>query len=53
MPDFIIITKSDYDNFLGNKREEDILWTVIKEKIATKNILFIGYNLEDSNIWMN
>ncbi|WP_185286185.1 SIR2 family NAD-dependent protein deacylase [Chryseobacterium indologenes] len=50
VPDSVIITKSDYDDFFGNRREEDILWTVIKEKIATKNILFVGYNLEDSNV---
>ncbi|GEN73835.1 SIR2 family NAD-dependent protein deacylase [Chryseobacterium lathyri] len=50
VPDSVIITKSDYDNFFGNRKGDDVLWTVIKEKIATKNILFIGYNLEDSNI---
>lgn len=50
VPDSIIITKSDYDNFFSSKKEDDILWTLIKEKIATKSILFIGYNLEDSNV---
>lgn len=50
VPDSVIITKSDYDNFFRSKKEDDILWTMIKEKIATKSILFIGYNLEDSNV---
>ncbi|MNU18776.1 hypothetical protein D3C71_69830 [compost metagenome] len=50
VPDSVIITKSDYDNYFGNKKEEEVLWTMIKEKIATKSILFIGYNLEDSNV---
>lgn len=50
VPDSVIITKSDYDNFFGDRKGEDVLWTMIKEKIATKSILFIGYNLEDSNV---
>lgn len=50
VPDSVIITRSDYDNFFGSKKEDDVLWTVIKEKIATKSILFIGYSLDDSNI---
>ena len=50
VPDSVIITKSDYDNFFGKRTDEDVLWTLIKEKMATKTILFIGYNLEDSNV---
>ena len=50
VPDSIIITKSDYDNFFSNNKSDSVLWNVIKERISTKNILFVGYNLEDSNI---
>lgn len=50
LPDSIIITKSDYENFFGNNRSEEVIWTLVKEKIATKSILFVGYNLEDPNV---
>lgn len=46
----IILKTSDYNNFFVNDNESDLYWTMIKEKLATKSILFIGYSLEDSNI---
>lgn len=49
-PDSIILTQSDYNNFFQNNREYEIIWSVIKERISTKCILFIGYNLEDPNV---
>ncbi|MDB5226464.1 MAG: hypothetical protein JWN78_657 [Bacteroidota bacterium] len=49
-PDSIIITKSDYNNFLKDSNENDVFWTVIKERLSTKSVLFFGYNLEDPNI---
>lgn len=49
-PDSIIITKSDYTNFLKDNRENDVYWNVIKERLSTKNVLFLGYNLEDLNV---
>lgn len=49
-PDSVIITKSDYNNFFKNTRENEIFWTVVKERISTKSVLFLGYNLEDPNI---
>jgi len=48
-PNSIIITRSDYNNFFKIGSENDIYWSSIKEKISTKNVLFLGYNLEDSN----
>lgn len=49
-PDSIIITKSDYNNFFKANGENDIYWTVIKERLSTSNVLFLGYNLEDPNV---
>ncbi|GEO06138.1 hypothetical protein AAE02nite_38020 [Adhaeribacter aerolatus] len=49
-PDSIILTKTDFNNFFKNSSESEVYWTVIKEKLATKNVLFIGYNLEDPNV---
>ena len=49
-PDSIIITKSDYNNFFKDNSENDVYWTVIKERLSTKNVLFLGYNLEDPNV---
>ena len=49
-PDSIIITKSDYNRFLENDTEQNTIWNIIKGIVATKSILFIGYNLEDSNV---
>lgn len=49
-PNSIIITKSDYIRFFAENTEYNILWTLIKERISTNCILFMGYNLEDHNI---
>jgi len=49
-PKSIIITKSDYENFFKSEIDKNLYWTVIKERIATKNVLFLGYNLEDINV---
>ena len=49
-PNSIIITKSDYIRFFTENTEYNILWTLIKERISTNCILFMGYNLEDHNI---
>ena len=49
-PDSIIITKSDYNRFFENDTEQNTIWNIIKGIVATKSILFIGYNLEDSNV---
>ncbi len=49
-PDSIIIKDSDYNNFFKSNKEGELFWNSVKEKMATKSILFIGYSLEDSNI---
>lgn len=46
----LIITQTDYNNFFKKNSSSNILWTHIKNIIATKNILFLGYGYEDSNI---
>lgn len=48
--DSIIITKDDYTNFFTHKRNP-LLWDLIQTELLTKDILFIGYSLEDSNIF--
>jgi NAD-dependent SIR2 family protein deacetylase len=49
-PDSIILTRSDYNNFFKTESQNNSLWTIIKERFITNNILFVGYNLEDPNI---
>lgn len=49
-PDSIILTKTDYNNFFKNDTQTEIFWTVIKERLSTKCVLFLGYNLEDQNV---
>ncbi len=48
--DNIIITKNDYTSFFTHKRNS-LLWDLIQTELLTKDILFIGYSLEDSNIF--
>jgi NAD-dependent SIR2 family protein deacetylase len=48
-PETILITKTDYTKFFDSQKE-DVLWTVVKERIATHHVLFIGYNLDDINM---
>lgn len=49
-PEKIIMTKEDYDDFHKNA-QNDSFWKLIQSKLLTKDILFIGYSLEDSNMW--
>ncbi len=49
-PGSIIITKSDYLRFFSNDSEYNDLWTTIKTILLTKNIVFLGYGIEDPNI---
>lgn len=46
----LMLTHSDYTDFFTFNTEHSNLWTVIKEKFISNTILFIGYNLADSNI---
>lgn len=46
----IILTETDYNNFFKNNQDRTTFWEVVSERLTTKNILFLGFNLEDSNI---
>lgn len=46
----IIIKKTDYTNFFNPDSQNSIFWSSVKDKMASNNILFVGYSLEDSNI---
>lgn len=48
--DNIILTKQDYINFFSSQKEP-LMWGLLESEILTKDILFIGYSLEDSNIF--
>lgn len=47
--DKFIITKDDYTRFYNQDLNTPI-WHLVKERISTKTIVFIGYGFEDSNI---
>ena len=49
-PDSVILTKSDYNNFFKTNEDKGTYWSVIRERLATNSVLFLGYNLEDPNI---
>lgn len=48
-PDSVVITSDDYKQFF-TANKNPIMWDWVKTEFATKNILFIGYSLEDNNI---
>lgn len=48
-PDSVVITADDYRQFFSTNKNP-IMWDLVKTEFATKNILFIGYSLEDDNI---
>lgn len=48
--DHILLTKQDYTNFFSNN-DEPLLWNYIRSLLLTKDILFMGYSLEDENIF--
>lgn len=49
-PESLLITNSDYNKFFKDSAETNTYWAVIRERLATKSVLFIGYNIEDPNI---
>ena len=48
--DNVIITKDDYTDYFVRRRNP-LLWNLIQAEVLTNDILFIGYSLEDSNIF--
>lgn len=47
--DDIIITQSDYNRFVGGAPDK-YLWDLLKTEFVTRNFLFLGYSLKDSNV---
>ena len=47
--DDIIITQSDYNKFVGGDHDK-YLWDFLKTEFVTRNFLFLGYGLKDSNV---
>jgi NAD-dependent SIR2 family protein deacetylase len=45
----IVVTKSDYANFVQTNLSSIPIWNVVIERVLTKNIVFIGYSIEDIN----
>ena len=46
----IILTKDDYTSFFSNQKNKG-LWSYTLGEFLTHNVLFIGYSLEDENVW--
>lgn len=50
-PDSVVVTTSDYNHYKGtSKRPNPIMWNDVISEFTKKNILFIGYSLEDKNV---
>lgn len=48
-PDGIVITDDDYKNYFLNHRY-DMIWSNLQQDFVKRNVLFIGYSLEDDNV---
>ncbi|MDR7371037.1 SIR2 family protein [Flavobacterium aquidurense] len=46
----IILTSSDYLNYFSQQSENTVFWNAVKDRLASNNILFVGYSLEDINV---
>lgn|SRR5690554_424849 len=47
--DQIILMKSDYEKYFIDQ-EQTLFWNAIKNELVKKNILFVGYAMDDINI---
>ncbi len=48
-PDQIILLESDYERYFIDQ-EQTLFWNAVKNELAKKHILFIGYAMDDINI---
>lgn len=48
--DTLILTRTDYSEFVRKNTAENLIWTAVKERISCKSVVFIGYDLEDENV---
>jgi hypothetical protein len=51
-PESIVLLRSDFTQFFSYQTINNLLWANVKARLSNKSILFIGYDLEDSNIHM-
>lgn len=47
----LVLTKSDYTQYFTKKNNNILLWNIIESRLITDKVLFIGYSLEDNNIF--
>ena len=47
--DSIVVSRTDYTRFFDAQKNE-LMWTFVKERLASKNVLFVGYSLDNTNI---
>lgn len=48
--DNLIVTKNDYRKYFAESSDNS-LWRLVQSLILTKDVLFIGYSLEDDNVF--
>lgn len=48
--DNIILTKEDYTNYFTHRKNNN-LWTAVTSEMLLHDVLFMGYSLEDNNIF--
>jgi len=48
-PYTIVVTKDDYNNLIKNKNNI-LIFTKLKDLMATKTFIFVGYSMQDPNI---
>ena len=48
--DNLIVTKNDYRKYFA-ENSDNSLWRLVQSLLLTKDVLFIGYSLEDDNVF--
>ncbi len=48
--DNVIITKEDFTNYFTD-RKNNMMWNVVTSEMLTHDVLFMGYSIDDSNIF--
>ncbi|MDI9605885.1 MAG: SIR2 family protein [Bacteroidota bacterium] len=49
-PHRVVVAKTDYANFIQTNLSTMPIWNVVIERMLTKNIVFIGYSIDDINV---
>jgi SIR2-like domain len=45
----MILTSSDYVNFFASNSLQSVLWAMVRERMASNAVCFVGYSLDDYN----